>query len=87
MPAASASWIDRLTTPLAVTLAVSAIWAIWTVGQIRRAPVGALVNVGQTFLDQGKGASETIDRHHVAVGQVTGYDGQFFYYTALDPRH
>jgi len=66
---------------------VSAIWAIWTVGQIRRAPVGALVNVGQTFHDQGKGASETIDRHHVAVGQVTGYDGQFFYYTALDPRH
>src|SRR6476646_4375370 len=86
MPAASPSWIERLVTPLAVTLAVSAVWAVWTAGQIRREPVGALVHVGQTFLDQGKGASETIDRH-VTAGPRTGYDGQFFYFMALDPRH
>jgi hypothetical protein len=87
MPSASASWIERLVTPLSVTLAVCAVWAVWTAGELRRAPVGTLVNVGQRFLDQGKGASETIDRHHVEVAQVTGYDGQFFYYMALDPRH
>ena len=86
MPAASPSWIERLVTPLTVTLAVCAVWAVWTAGEVRREPVGVLIHVGQRFLDQGEGASATIDRHHVTAGEPTGYDGQFFYYMALDPR-
>ena len=87
MPTASSSWIERLVTPLTVTLAVCAVWAVWTVGESRREPVGTLIHVGQRFLDQGEGASGTIDNHHIAAGEPTGYDGQFFYYMALDPRH
>ena len=38
------------------------------------------------FLAQGAGSSEVIDRSHVAPAGEFGYDGQFFYYMALDPR-
>ena len=86
MAAARSRWIDRLTTPVGVTLVVCAVWAVWTVGEVRRAPVGGLAHVGQTFLDQGKGSSATIDRRHIPATGSIGYDGQFFYFTALDPR-
>lgn len=37
------------------------------------------------FLAKGAGSSKVIDERHVSpVGQI-GYDGQFFYYIALDP--
>ena len=86
MAATRARWIDRLTTPVGVTLVVCAVWAVWAVGEVRREPVGELVYVGQKFLDQGKGSSRTIDREHVPAVGPFGYDGQFFYFTALDPR-
>jgi hypothetical protein len=38
------------------------------------------------FLEQGAGASKVIDEHHVSPAGRSGYDGQFFYYIALDPR-
>jgi len=72
VPTAGPSVIDRLTTPVAVTLAVCAVWAVWTIGEVRREPVGELANVGQMFLDKGKGSSTTIDRHHIRATQPIG---------------
>ena len=68
-----------------MTLAVSVVWAVWTIGVVHRDPVGRLVNVGAMFLEKGAGTSEVIDDHHVAAVGQAGYDGQFFYYAALDP--
>lgn len=78
--------IERLATPLAVTLAVSVVWMIWAVGAVQRDSVDRFINVGEMFLEQGSGSSDAIDRHHVAAVGKAGYDGQFFYYVALDPR-
>ena len=86
MAAAHSRWIDRLTTPVAVTLVVCAVWTVWAVREVRHAPVDELAHVGQTFLDQGKGSSATIDRRNIPATGPIGYDGQFFYFTALDPR-
>ena len=71
--------------PIAVSVLVCVVWTIWAAGQVRREPVGGLVYVGQQFLDQGKGSSATIDDEHVVATGRDGYDGQFFYYMALDP--
>jgi hypothetical protein len=86
VPAPRRSWIDRVNTPLAVTLAVMAVWTVWAAGETRREPVWALVHVGEMFLAKGEGSSTAIDRQHApSVGPI-GYDGQFFYFTAVDPR-
>jgi hypothetical protein len=80
-PDARRRWIKALV----VTLVVASVWTIWAVGVVRREPIGARVMVGTVFLAQGSGSSKVIDRDHVpAVGEF-GYDGQFFYYMALDP--
>ena len=74
--------LDR---PIAVLAAVAVVWGVWTLSIIRRGEVGELPRTGITFLDQGAGASATIDALRAdAVGE-SGYDGQFFYYMALDP--
>lgn len=80
------SRVDRLITPLTVTLAVCVVWAVWTVGVVQRDPVGRLAHVGTMFLDKGAGKSVAIDAADVEPVGVTGYDGQFFYFVALDPR-
>jgi hypothetical protein len=74
-------WVN----PLVVTLIVASVWTIWAVGVVRREPVGARAYVGTMFLAQGAGSSEVIDRSHVPPAGTIGYDGQFFYYMALDP--
>ncbi len=76
----------RLSGPLIVALVVLLAWSIWAVGAVRREPVGARIFVGSLFLAQGAGSSEVIDRSHVDPAGEVGYDGQFFYYMALDPR-
>ncbi len=68
-----------------MTLAVSVVWVVWTIGIVHREPVARLVYAGSMFLEQGAGASTTIDEHHVPPVARIGYDGQFFYYLALDP--
>ena len=75
----------RLSKPLIVTLVVAFVWSIWAVGAVRREPIGARIFVGGVFLAQGAGSSEVIDRSHVTPAGEVGYDGQFFYYMALDP--
>jgi len=71
--------------PLVVTLVVAVIWSIWAIGAVHREAVGNRVYVGEHFLSQGAGSSKVIDEHHVAPVGQSGYDGQFFYYIALDP--
>jgi len=68
-----------------VTLVVSAVWAVWTIGVVQRDPVGRLVHVGTMFLEKGAGTSSAIDGQKVTPVGRSGYDGQFFYYVALDP--
>lgn len=85
-PPTAASVRRRLIKPLIVTLVVASVWSIWAVGALRRESVGARVYVGTMFKAQGAGSSKVIDSSDVSpVGQF-GYDGQFFYYIALDPR-
>jgi hypothetical protein len=70
---------------LIIALVVASVWSIWAVGAVRRETIGARVHVGTMFLAQGAGSSEVIDRDHVQPVGEFGYDGQFFYYMALDP--
>ncbi len=74
--------LDR---PLAVLVAVCAVWAIWAIAVVARGDVERQPLVGSIFLDQGAGASETIDALRARAEDGRGYDGQFFLFIALDP--
>jgi hypothetical protein len=76
--------LDR---PAALLVAITLVWGVWALAVVHRDEVDWMPRVGITFLDQGAGASAAIDALRPdAAGQV-GYDGQFFYFLALDPRN
>lgn len=77
----------KLDRPLALLGAIVAVWGIWAVAVVHRGEVDWMPRVGTMFLDQGAGASATIDALRPDAAGETGYDGQFFYYVALDPLH
>jgi hypothetical protein len=67
-----------------VVTAVVGIYVVWAVAVVVPGDPLRLANVGQRFLDQGRGASPTIDR--LESTSPEGYDGQFVAYIALDPE-
>jgi hypothetical protein len=67
-----------------VVAAVVGVYVVWAVTVVASGNPLRLANIGQRFLDQGRGASPTIDR--LASTSPDGYDGQFVAYIALDPE-
>ena len=76
-----------LNRPLAVLVAVAAVWGIWAIAVVARGDVEKQPLVGSIFLDKGAGASDSIDALRPSAERGYGYDGQFYLFIAVDPGH
>lgn len=71
-------------SPLLVAAVVFVLYGAFVVSVVRTNGVYTFIDQGTNFVEQG----HTDPAIHVVPGQVlpgSGYDGQFFYYIALDP--
>jgi hypothetical protein len=73
-------------SPLLVGLAVAAIYAGSTAHWFHAGHSARdFVYVGQTFISRSD-ASQAIRQGPVQATSLSGFDGQFFYFIAMDPR-
>src|SRR5882757_3876087 len=73
-----------LSRPIAVACIVAVGYVGWAGYYLHYHSVESLAHVGSRFQQQGRG-SAAIDRLAGSPTEVTGYDGQFYYFVALDP--
>lgn len=71
-------------SPWAVAVTVAAVYAVLLVPGLLQDP-NQFANIGREFLHRGT-TSTVIKPSFHTVGKV-GYDGQFYYFLALDPNH
>ena len=72
--------------PVVVALVVAAIYGVSLAHWFRAGhSAGEFVHVGQAYFERGGDSSPAIRQGPVKPTSWTGYDGQFFYYIALDP--
>lgn len=71
-------------SPLAVAAVVLLLYAAFVVSVVRTSGIYTFIDQGTTFVEQG----HTDPAIHIVPGRQhtgSGYDGQFFYFIALDP--
>ncbi len=73
-----------LRQPLAVACVVLAGYVGWAGYYLHYHSVASIAHVGSRFQQQGNGSS-AIDRLDGLPTEVIGYDGQFYFFVALDP--
>ncbi|MGN6431746.1 MAG: AZOBR_p60025 family cell surface glycopolymer formation protein [Gaiellaceae bacterium] len=75
----------RITSPWAVAAIVAAFYALLTTPGLLSNPY-QFVNIGRQFLHKST-SSAAIDQHARAINHKIGYDGQFYYFLAVDPAN
>jgi hypothetical protein len=75
----------RITSPWAVAAIVGAFYALLTTPGLVGNPY-QFVNIGRQFLHKST-SSAAIDQHARAINHRIGYDGQFYYFLAVDPAN
>lgn len=82
------SWLS-LRSPLTVTALVLLVYTLWTISFFAAGhDARDLTFMGLRLLRQSHASSViTIDPHYHYYPNGIGYDGQYFYYMALDPIH
>jgi hypothetical protein len=76
---------SRITSPWAVAAIVAAFYALLTTPGLIGNPY-QFVNIGRQFLHKST-SSAAIDQHARAINHKIGYDGQFYYFLAVDPAN
>jgi len=75
----------RITSPWAVAAIVAAFYALLTTPGLIGNPY-QFVNIGRQFLHRST-SSAAIDEHARSINHKIGYDGQFYYFLAVDPAN
>ena len=76
---------SRITSPWAVAAIVAAFYALLTTPGLIGNPY-QFVNIGRQFLHKST-SSAAIDQHARPINHKIGYDGQFYYFLAVDPAN
>jgi hypothetical protein len=71
-------------SPWAIAFTVAAVYAVLLVPGLLQDP-NQFANIGREFLNRGTTSAAIKPSFHT-VGKI-GYDGQFYYFLALDPKH
>jgi hypothetical protein len=74
----------RIASPWAVAAIVALFYALLMTPGLVRNPYD-YVNIGRQY--HSKGTSSSAIKHARAVDDKIGYDGQFYYFLAVDPKH
>ena len=74
-------------SPLIVAATVVAAYLVWAAWFAAHHDLVELARVGSEFQSRAAGTSGPIDDLRADTVGETGYDGQFFLFIALDPRH
>ena len=74
----------RITSPWAVGAIVAAFYLLLTGPGLIHNPY-QFINIGRHF--HAKASSSTVINHARTIDSSTGYDGQFYYFLAVDPTH
>jgi hypothetical protein len=85
-PALSTRLAERMSTPIVLAAIVLVMYGASAVASLRADGGLGRINMGPVWAVQ-RGESEAIDQAVRAGPRGTGYDGQFFYFIALDPVH
>jgi hypothetical protein len=75
----------RLTSPWAVAAVVAVFYALLVTSGLISNPY-QFINIGQQYYKKAH-SSTIIDEHARPIHNRIGYDGQFYYFLAVDPKH
>jgi hypothetical protein len=85
-PEPAAGFVGELTRALPIALLVLAVHLAWLAAWLSDGHSARdLVHVGQLFIGRST-VSQAITRGPVPASSYTGFDGQFYYFMAIDPR-
>jgi hypothetical protein len=77
--------VARITSPWAVAVIVAVFYALLMAPDLARNPY-QFINIGTQYYNKGS-SSSAINEHARPIDNKIGYDGQFYYFLAVDPAH
>jgi len=77
--------VARITSPWTVAVIVAVFYALLMGPDVARNPY-QFINIGTQYYTKGS-SSSAINEHARPIDNKIGYDGQFYYFLAVDPAH